>query len=254
MLVLYFSGTGNSEYIARQFADRMEADCHSIEEHVDFAALIAANAMVAFCYPIYGSCVPRILREFAVRHTKALNSKKLIIFCTQMMFSGDGAKAFARLLPGCDSNVIYAEHFNMPNNICNMWLLPIREGDRIRRQKDADKKLEQVCQDIRQGIVKKRGWGIFSHWLGLTQSAFWPGVEEKQRGSFIADGDCTRCGWCVNHCPMQNLTITAEGITQHNNCILCYRCVNFCPQKAATVLIHAKPKRQYKGIKKGGNN
>lgn len=47
---------------------------------------------------------------------------------------------------------------------------------------------------------------------------------------------------------MKNLNLTNNEIVQNNNCILCYRCVNACPKKAITVLIHKKPKVQYKGI------
>ena len=35
------------------------------------------------------------------------------------------ARSFARLIPGCDKNIIYAEHFIMPNNICNFFLFPM---------------------------------------------------------------------------------------------------------------------------------
>ena len=84
---------------------------------MDFDNLFSTVQTIAVCYPIYGSCVPRIMKEFVEKYLKAFEIKKLIIFCTQMMFSGDGAKAFARLIPNCDKRVIYAEHFNMPNNI-----------------------------------------------------------------------------------------------------------------------------------------
>ena len=248
MIVLYFSGTGNSAYVAKGFAQRMGADCHSIEENLDFAALLAAHDTVAVCYPIYGSCVPRILRDFTARYSPALTEKKLIILCTQMMFSGDGARAFARLLPGCEGNVLYAEHFNMPNNISNFWLFPVREGERRRKQRTADRKLERVCRDIQNGVIKRRGWGRFSALLGRVQNSSWPAIEEKQKGSFQADSDCNRCGACVRRCPVGNLELTQAGVAQKDNCILCYRCVNLCPQKAATVLVHTKPKRQYKGI------
>lgn len=248
MLMLYFSGTGNSKYIATQFAAKMGANCHSIEEPVDFDALIQSAAAVCFCYPIYGSCVPRILREFVALHGEALSDKKLVIFCTQMMFSGDGARAFTDLLPESRERVIYAEHFNMPNNISNFRLLPIGDRERRRKLRAVNKKLERVCADIRQGVVKRRGFGKPAHWLGLCQSKGWPAIEKKRRSSFQADTDCNRCGVCVKHCPMHNLTLTSEGVGQRDNCILCYRCVNACPQKAAMVLLHAKPKRQYKGI------
>lgn len=247
-MIFYFSGTGNSRYIAQQFAARMGMACHSIEETLDFDRFISAAETIGFCYPIYGGCVPRIMREFAAVHKNALAGKRLILFCTQMMFSGDGARAFTDLLPGSAGRVLYAEHFNMPNNICNFWLFPIREGERRRKQKAADKKLERVCADIRQGVIKKRGFCRASHWLGLSQSASFPAVEEKKRGSFRADEDCNRCGLCVRQCPVKNLVLTPTGVRHNNNCILCYRCVNICPQKAAAVLLHVKPKTQYKGM------
>lgn len=250
MLMLYFSGTGNSRYISKQFAARMGCGCLSIEDSADFDSLIRKNGTIAVCYPIYGSCVPRIMREFAKEHSEALKDKKLIIFCTQMIFSGDGARAFARLLPGCDKNVIYAEHFNMPNNISNSGFLPISDFERKRKKRHADKKLRRVCRDIKKGTVKRRGWNSFSQFLGKMQNSGWLEVEDKQRGSFEADSDCIKCGLCVKRCPVHNLELSENGVVQKNNCILCYRCVNICPMKAASVLIHKKPKRQYNGIVK----
>ncbi len=248
MVVIYFSGTGNSEYISRQFAERMGAKCHSIEEDVDFERLLSEADILAVCYPIYGSLVPRIMREFAEKYKNMIKEKELIIFCTQMMFSGDGARAFARLIPGCEKNVIYAEHFCMPNNICNFFLFPIRERERSRKKRAADRKLEKVCRDIRRGISKKRGWSSFSAFLGRMQNTSFPGIEEKGRSSFAADRDCTGCGLCVKRCPMQNLEFVGGRVRQRDNCTLCYRCVNLCPRKAAVVLFHKKPKRQYRGM------
>lgn len=248
MITLYFSGTGNSEYIARRFAARMKSPCHSIEEAVDFTSLLATTDTVAVCYPVYGSCVPRIMREFAAEHSTVLTEKKLIILCTQMIFSGDGARAFARLLPGCDERVIYAEHFHMPNNISNFWLFPIRDEERIRKLHAAEQKLERTCTQIQNGIVGRRGWSAFSALLGKFQNIAWPMLENRKKGSFSVNQACNRCGLCVRRCPVHNLALTEAGVTQKNNCILCYRCVNLCPQKAAAVMLRKRPKRQYKGI------
>ena len=71
MLMLYFSGTGNSRYVAEAFSRRMEAECHSIEETADFAARMAAHVEVAVCYPVYCSGVPRLMREFAILYQGA---------------------------------------------------------------------------------------------------------------------------------------------------------------------------------------
>lgn len=248
MTVLYFSGTGNSRFIADRFAEKMDAECHSIEEKTDFSALLHRVDTVAVVYPIYGSCVPRIMREFVERHMEAFKEKKLIIFCTQMMFSGDGARAFARLIPHCEGRILYAEHFNMPNNICNFRLFPMNEKELVNKPKKAEKRLDEICEDIRNGVVKKRGWNAFSTLLGRTQNVAYPRMEEKARHSFHADDSCTKCGLCVRICPMNNLEIVKGQLVQKDNCTVCYRCVNACPRQAATVYLKAKPKRQYKGF------
>ena len=80
MLMLYFSGTGNSKYIAERFCNVMNthlpqtasagllAHCCSIEEKIDFEQLIFSHETIGFCYPIYGSRVPRIMREFVRKY------------------------------------------------------------------------------------------------------------------------------------------------------------------------------------------
>ena len=67
MVMLYFSGTGNSKYIAELFCKHMNAEFYSIEETIDFDKLIVSEEVIGFCYPVYGSRVPRIMREFAKR-------------------------------------------------------------------------------------------------------------------------------------------------------------------------------------------
>ena len=88
MLMLYFSGTGNSKYIAELFCNVMNthlpqsasadlpAQCRSIEEKLDFEQLISSHETIGFCYPIYGSRVPRVMREFVIKYINFFNEKK----------------------------------------------------------------------------------------------------------------------------------------------------------------------------------
>ena len=262
MLTLYFSATGNTEYIAKLFSSNMNATCLSIETDVDFVSEINLHDTIAFCYPIYGSRVPRIMREFVEKHMGNLLGKKLIILVTQMMFSGDGARVFTDMFVQDTIQVIYAEHFNMPNNICNTPMLKHASKRKMEKCKyQAAKKMARICQDIKQGIIRKRGFSKFSMWIGNVQGKTWQGdskqphlntnsMEQKAKSAVKIHDDCNSCGLCVKICPMKNLLMQEQNNTIHqlNNCTLCYRCVNCCPHKAITVLFHRRPKWQYKWL------
>jgi len=249
--MFYFSGTGNSKYIAELFCHNMNAKCHSIEEKIDFNQLIVSDEIIGFCYPSYGSRVPRIMREFAIKHIESLKNKKIIIFCTQLIFSGDGARAFLDIFPRDFFKVIYAEHFFMPNNVCNYFLLPLTNERKIKRYiKKAERKMQSVCHNITNGIIKKRGFNIISRILGLPQGLCMPIIEKKSLNTVMIDDNCVQCCLCVSNCPMKNLEYQDEKIIQKSNCTICYRCINRCPQKAIRIFFHKKIKKQYKGLLK----
>ena len=249
MIMFYFSATGNSKYIAELFCRNMSAKCYSIEDDNDFNGLIATEDVVGFCYPIYGSRVPRLMREFAVNHMASLEDKNLIIFCTQMYFSGDGARAFCDLFPRGFAQVVYAEHFLMPNNVCNLFLTPLPSEKSIQKcLLNAHKKMKIVCDNIKSGIVLRRGFNLVSRALGLIQGSFLPGIEKRAMSKVWVDDDCNQCNICISVCPMSNFENENGKIAAKHNCMMCYRCINKCPQKAITVFIRVKVKKQYMGV------
>ena len=246
--MIYFSGTGNSEFIAELFSKNMNGKCHSIEDNIDFNQLISSEETIGFCYPVYGSRVPRIMREFSIKYMENLINKKIIIFCTQYFFSGDGARAFIDIFPKNYFRVIYAEHFFMPNNVCNLFLLSVPGKRKIEKYaKKANQKMFHVCNNIKKGIIKRRGFNIPSKILGLFQGVFIPAIEKKALNSVFINDDCIKCNICVSICPMKNLEYQNNKIIQKSNCTICYRCINKCPQKAITVFINGKVKKQYTG-------
>jgi ferredoxin/flavodoxin len=244
MIMIYFSGTGNSKYIAELFARNMECACHSIEENIDFEILLKSAETLAFCYPIYLSRVPRIMREFVGRHMELLKGKKLIIFCTQHMLSGDGAGAFYALFPKHYAQVIYAEHFFMPSNT-----VPITTSTKKIKYyaEKAIPKMQIICDNIKREKIIKRGFNAGSRALGLIQAPLLSAAERKAENHINITGDCTGCGLCISLCPMKNLKLENEKITHNHNCTICFRCINKCPQKAIN-FFKTQIKKQYKGI------
>ena len=257
MLTLYFSATGNTEFIARVFARQMGAICLSIEDEINFTQAIKAHDTLAFCYPIFGSRVPRNMREFVARHMSCINGKKIIIFVTQAGFSGDGARVFTDMFRAGAVEVIYAEHFKMPNNIGNIPFLGKAGDESILRQTEkAEAKMIRVCKDIKNGKVKKRGFSRFSQLLGNIQGKVWQGNSKKIGfGTISAENmaknrvkvhkSCTACNLCVKICPVNNFENVQGKIVPKGNCIICYRCVNRCPKKAISAMVRIRPRWQY---------
>ena len=248
MLTLYFSGTGNTKYAAERFSKTLGFVCHSIEDDVDFAQLIGEHTRICVCYPIYGSRMPRIFKEFFASHSELMKDKEVIILATQLIGSGDGARAFVDAFPKNYFKVIYAEHINMPNNVCNFFLLSIKNGaQNDKKMKKANARIDKTCANIQNGKVIKRGFNVISRILGLAQGAFEDMLNARGKSVRI-DKDCSACGVCVTICPMKNLMMEDGKINHNDNCTICYRCVNICPKKAITTFFHKKPKKQYLGL------
>jgi len=260
ILTLYFSATGNTKYIAELFSSKMDAKCRTIEADVDFSCEIKEHDVITFCYPIYGSRVPRIMREFAFRYKAELDGKKIVIFVTQVMFSGDGARVFTDLLKDIDVEVIYAEHFLMPNNVGNIFIFRKQSPEKLEKYvTNANKKMENVCRDIKDGIIRRRGFSSASKLLGCIQGKLWQGDSRKVEPSkFSAEvwsknrvkirKECNSCGLCVKICPVGNFSSEQGEVKPNGNCIVCYRCINKCPQRAISIMIGLKPRWQYEGI------
>jgi len=260
MLILYFSGTGNTKYLANLFSHRMNIKCFSIESDINFKDEIKAHKTITFCYPIYCSRVPLIMREFVHKYKKELVGKKIIILVTQMFFSGDGARVFTDMFKSSEIDVIYAEHFNMPLNMGNTFFLdpwkPTKKSI-YKATKNVKRKLNYVCKNIRKGVKVKRGFSLGSILLGFIQGKVWQKdtksisasrLELKMKKGVKIHKECTQCNLCVKICPMKNLKSENGKVYGLDNCTACFRCVNKCPQKAITVFVHRKPKWQYKGV------
>ncbi len=243
IVTLYFSGTGNSEYIAKKFAQQIHSTCISIEEDYDFLSLLQQANIICLVYPIHHSLPPIILKEFIQQFYNQFKNKKIISLCTQQCFSGDGAMSIQRYLPPC--TMLATQHFNMPNNIGSLPLW----SNLTRKNPDQciptnNHKIIQLIKNIRQNKVSLHGSSVFARLLGKTQNHF-----EKRAHLYRKDirinSDCILCNQCIIQCPTKTLFNKNDTIQNTGKCTFCHRCVNICPKKAITVSVHRKANYQY---------
>lgn len=254
LVAFYFSGTGNTRYIAERILRNVSAEytakLYDVTSDPDVDALSSAD-VVLLAFPIYGSAPPLPMREFVHRCGSRLKGKKVAIAETQYFFSGDGAASIGRTVEKYGGTVILAEHFNMPNNLADCRIFAIRNGGELGTLLNrAEKRADAFARRLLRGKTRRRGFGILSHAVGyFCQRKYWRKGEKEKRGRLKVDPvRCVGCGACEKRCPVHNLRLEGGKAVPLGKCVLCYRCVNLCPRRAITLIGNEPPEKQYRGI------
>ena len=246
-----FSGTGNTYLVARYLKDAFlvhNASCtvYSLEALKDGNSAILEADIVGLGYPIYGSSFPKPVEMFI--KTLERHHKRAFVYCTQMMYSGDGAAIGAKALRKKGFSVHQLAHFNMPNNITDFRLLHwVKPKDSEKLAKKLASKTERFAKAIVADTRIRKGENVLSLALGLIQRIPFKKGREMYKKALRVDKDCILCQRCVALCPSQNLRIEDNQLQIDSLCYLCYRCVNHCPVQAIHFSRRAKVIRPYLG-------
>jgi len=253
--LFYFSGTGNTRYLAEKIAANFEKNnliCQAISIETlsakDAELCIHQSDMIGFAYPIYGSDIPVPMKEF-MQQLQQTPFRKTFVVCTQMMFSGDGARIAKEFLNDERFHIMWGDHFNLPNNISipqTAWFMPYT-NDPVKISKiieKADKQVERFVSGILSGKPYYKGFTVFSKLLGSMQRIPYRLMFPKlQNDVGIDDSTCIHCSLCEANCPVGNLSYTDGKWTTKGNCVLCVRCYDSCPVAAVT---YKKKKHNHK--------
>jgi len=258
-LYLYFSGTGNTRFATERFSGAYEGKAqfqiHSIEEQdVDFTKLILEADFVLISYPIYGSDIPKIMRDFLIENADSFREKPIMTLATQMLFSGDGGALAYYILKPYNVKLLASMHINMPHNIVDFRILPAYKDETVEKiLLKASKKIDYYIKQIKSGNKVKTGMRFYSRTLGyLTQRLYYRWMYKSMiKMVRIDEGKCISCLKCVQNCPVGNMVMTDNKILTNNACTLCYRCINICPTQAIRIFGKHYPKQQYFNNKKG---
>ena len=243
--IFFFSGTGNTWRIAKQISDTfrlkgVHAELYDIETVPpdSLSVIVHDNDIIGFGYPIFGSDLPLVMKEFMQALPAVQNPKPVFLFCTQWMFSGDGTFAALEFLPSSYRTVNWSEHFLMPNNVCISSIkLPYTNDQQkiARKTAKAQPRINRLVHTILNNRKQRRGFSPFSTWLGLMQRKPFRNYFEQYRNQIGIDPErCIRCNLCVEICPMENFT--QNPIEPKGRCMYCLRCYNFCPVSAITFM------------------
>ncbi len=228
-MVYYFSGTGNSKWVAQELARRTG------DEAQDIAALIkdgptavyaGKDARIGVVFPIYAWGVPTIMERFCKSITLAQGAYAYAV-CTCGGSAGNAMKRLKRFFLWRSAWSIM-----MPNNYIIGYDVDTPE-EVARLKQDASEKIDSISKKILSSenaydVSEGKGAGIKTALVRPMFNRF-----ARRTKPFYATDACNSCGQCVRDCPVK--AIRLDGGKPHwvnRSCEQCLSCINRCPQKA----------------------
>lgn len=247
LLVYYFSGTGNSENVARWMAEiarekGMEASLNNIAKIDRLNIPIPASSdLMAFVSPIHGFNYPPVMLNFLLRFPKGQNNVLLLNTRAGMLIGKwitpgltGVAFYFAALVLRLKG---YSIRSMFPVDLPSNWISVhpglndrtvkyLHERNREKVDRFARKVLEggsdfrgvrEIVQDLLISPISLGYYFIGRFFFAKT---------------YYASADCDNCGLCIKSCPVKAIKIVDNRPFWTFNCESCMHCMSNCPKRA----------------------
>ena len=246
--IYYFSGTGNTFYVAKELQKRIkDSKLIPIVSLLKQEIIEIHGETMGFVFPLHGMTVPIPVKIFL---------KKIKLKSVEYIFSiatRGGTKCFAfkkinqilkRNRKCLDSTFI----LTMINNDPKFKVYEIPTSENISK---VESKIQTRLDSISKIIInKERYQEKDSDYIDfpfikpvnyllerlVLLGMFWADVSHTNN-YFYADSKCTGCGICEKVCLSQKIKMINEKPVWQKNvkCYLCYTCLNYCPEQAVQI-------------------
>lgn len=231
--LFYFSGTGNSLFLAKLIASRIGDAKITKIIYTDECEIVSNAENVGIIYPVYAFNMPKIVNAF-LQKLKVTSSAYVFAIGNCAGFSGAAMLQTRQILETRQIQLQFGAMLLMPSNY-----LPFGGAEAEKKVKKKAKLTERKLETIIKMIKEKRRGEVaktflFPLWLSkLSYSFFCKGIA-KEIKKFSSDDKCVSCGICTRVCPASNIRMV-ENIKKPEwgtNCELCMACIQWCPAHA----------------------
>ena len=231
-MVLYFSGTGNSRYIARRIAEALQDEIVDLNEKIkaedNSAAQTGHNVIVVA--PTYAWRIPRIVSEW-ISKTELTCAERVWFVMDCGGEIGNAAKYNRRLAQQKHLKYMGTAQIVMPENYIAMFNAPKAEK--------AEKIVEKAEPDIDAAIASIKAEQLFPVPRNNLYDRVMSGPINPvfyrffvKADAFYANDACIGCGRCVKSCPMNNIKLENGKPIWGKECTHCMACICYCPTEA----------------------
>jgi len=251
-MIFYFSGTGNSKYVAQKLARDLDDRLISISDAIkmqEYSFTADDGEKIGFIFPTYFYGIPTIVSDFVEKlELQNYMNRYIYAITTYGEDYGNLFSRFRELLQKKGMNLNGASGVRLRDNYILLFnLLPKEE-----KQKDmfiqADKHLNELINQIRNKNLPSVKSGIGKY---LKTTLFYPIYEYGRKTKhFYSLDTCNGCKLCEKICPAG--IIRMDNDRPHwteDRCIQCLACLHHCPQKAIQHKKRTEKRGRYKDPK-----
>jgi ferredoxin len=222
-VIFYFSGTGNSLYVARQLAEHLpDTQVMPMTGEAPAEKIGGEAEPVGFVFPSFYGNLPRLVREFITR----LSFKENTYVYTVVTMGGFGQGsigALQGLLNAQGVELSYGKGLRMGANYILKY-----DPRRMAKLAASPQRTDRKISKIAAALQSRR---LLIQTSRISADTLYTDVE-KLDDDFYADETCTACGICAKVCPVQNITLSSGRPEWLHRCEHCVACISWCPEQA----------------------
>ena len=246
-MVFYFSGTGNSRFVARRIAKAVGQEAVDITTYtktMDRPDFTDSGVYVFVC-PSYMSAPARAITDF-IEWADFPSGIKAYFIVTCAASMGITPKVASELCNKKGFEFMGAAQIEMPQNYIALFTTKEVE-ENIDILEKAEIEIERLSALINKGEkieCKKIGRVEYSvtKWV---RDVYYKNFMKTTK--FKATDKCISCQKCVKICPLSNITMKDGKPSWGSKCTHCMACINQCPKDAIEYGKGSAGKPRYKG-------
>jgi ferredoxin len=245
--IYYFSGTGNSLFVAKKLQELMPGvELVPIVRRIKENNYSIKGENAGFIFPCHGLTIPIPVRDFL----KRINPESSDYFFAIATRGGTVFKGFKLLdnylrKNGKYLNAAFTINMSLNDPKLNFFTVPTKDEmeeiknnalGKIRKIHKIILNRSDYREDDNTGVTfsNNRLLNRILEWLVPFATHF---VSPRIRKYFYSDSKCTGCGICEKVCPSGKIRmVDGRPLWMPDiKCYLCYSCLNYCPFEAVQI-------------------